>query len=441
MIGFAQNVADTGVMLNTTLILLLLIPSVIGVNFDVCLEDVRSGKFGSVGGTDNRGRPISNITTATAITYDLCLRACGAGSEPFRWSIFSQQFSSWLLPWIALVSQLPFGANDKFDNLISVLLAVGSPALAAYSLALTVLNGRWIARRFAPYRYPNVRHAVQILSSLQQSPLTVTTSGSLLASLVVLPDNDEWWRELVTWLNYTHTWSISAVTSVAWVVIAYVFTVVDSFTGDLSLLVHSHGQGIGSLWLWLLPIVVGWLQISPKCDSVRLLQAIERANKIAYVAAPSGKPVLASSVSRQHAISLPLSTGDPLRCDEQCTAPIYNYSRFLCWVRAVEDVCSVFSAASDRAHWHQPVDPKFEWEVTEKSLKLHAGNRTGTLTQVDAYCLPRGEPEATPRNHWPQDIWSRFFIACAFTLLLQWGTTGAAILVAWFTPTWGKESR
>jgi hypothetical protein len=106
------------------------------------------------------------------------------------------------------VSQLPFGANNRLDNLLSVLLAVGSPTLATYSLALTVLNGQYIAQRFAHIEYPNVRNAVQILSSLQQAPLQVVTDESLLASLIVLHENDEWWSELVIWLNFVHTWFV-----------------------------------------------------------------------------------------------------------------------------------------------------------------------------------------------------------------------------------------
>jgi hypothetical protein len=56
-----------------------------------------------------------------------------------------------------------------------MLLTVGSPTLAAYSLALTVLNGFWIARRFSFVGYPNARNAVKILSSLQQSSLEVVS--------------------------------------------------------------------------------------------------------------------------------------------------------------------------------------------------------------------------------------------------------------------------
>ncbi|KAE9383565.1 hypothetical protein BT96DRAFT_1032018 [Gymnopus androsaceus JB14] len=39
----------------------------------------------------------------------------------------------------------------------------------------------------------------------------------LLTSLIVLPENDEWWKELSEHLDYTYTWSISAATSIAWV--------------------------------------------------------------------------------------------------------------------------------------------------------------------------------------------------------------------------------
>ncbi|GLB41079.1 hypothetical protein LshimejAT787_0902940 [Lyophyllum shimeji] len=427
--------------ISTLLLTLLLSPAVAGVQFEQCLQEVKEGRWGEVGGTDNHGRPLS-VADATAITYELCIKACGSGSEAFQWSVFSQQFSSWLLPWLALVSQLPFGSNDKLDNLVSMFLTVGSPILAAYSLALTVLNGRWIARRFSSYTYPNTRFAVQILSSLQQSPLKIATDNSLLASLIVLPENDEWWHELVVWLDYTHSWSISAVTSIAWVIIAYVFTVVDSFTSGVTTSVNANGEGVGSLWLWLVPIVVGWLQISPKCDANRVHQAVGRANTMAYVATPSQGPVLASSLSKQRAISLVQGDDDPLRHDETCTVPIYNYARFLPWVQAVEDVSDAFRAASERAYLHRSVNPDVSWEKEDKFFAgPHPRNRTGNRMQVDAYCLPLGEPSSSRRSPWGPNVLSRVIVASAIALGLQWGTTGAATIVAWFTPTTGLGCR
>ncbi|RXW23540.1 hypothetical protein EST38_g2308 [Candolleomyces aberdarensis] len=300
--------------------------SISGLNADFreCLERVRNGEAGTgkIGATDNHGIVLEDVGKATGLTYEL----------------------SWLLPWLALVSQLPFGPKDSFDSFESVLLTVGSPMLVAYSLTLTVLNGRWIARRFSKHNYPNIRNAVRVLSSLQQAPLRVTNEDALLASLIVLPHNDEWWRELIEWLAYPHTWSISAVTSIAWFVAAYIFTVIDSFMEDPTTTIN-----VGSLWLWLLPIVIGWLQLSPKCDEARVRNAVERANRIAY-AATDTHPVLVHEHTEQRAIYLAFSEGDEddyvLRRDERVTAPIYNYARFLSWVQAVEKVSETFGVVS-----------------------------------------------------------------------------------------------
>ena len=384
--------------------------------------------------------PFSNSTTA--ITYDLCVSACGSGPEPMQWTVFSQQFSAWLLPWLALVSQLPFGANDKFDNFVATLLTVGSPTLAAYSLALTVLNGRWIARRFSSYNYPNTRNAIRILASLQQSPLQVSSDESLLSSLVVLHENDEWWTELVVWLDYTYTWSISAAASIIWVVVAYLFTIIDSFIGDVEASLNANGQSVGSVWLWLLPVVVGWLQISPKCDSVRLDQAVRRANRMAYVATPNGEPELAGLRASEYAISLRPGTGDVLHRDEACTVPIFNYARFFSWVEAVETVADAFRAASERARMRVSVNPEVECAKEKKlNLRPHVLNRMGTLAQVEEYCAVMGESQRMRRIGWGPGVWSRMFVASVLALSLQWGTTGAAVVVVWFTPTTGKSSQ
>ncbi|GLB39631.1 hypothetical protein LshimejAT787_0701410 [Lyophyllum shimeji] len=426
----------------TLLLALLTSHAVMGVELDKCLQAVRNGTWGQVGGFGNDGHPVANISTAKAITYELCIKACGKGPEPFQWTTFSQQFSAWLLPWLALVSQLPFGSNDKLDNLLSMFLTVGSPTLATYSLALTVLNGRWIARRFSSYTYPNTNLAVQILSSLQQSPLKITTDSSLLASLVVLPENDAWWKELVVGLDYTHTWSISAVSSIAWVVIAYVFTVIDSFTRDITQSINVNGEGVGSLWIWLVAIVIGWLQISPKCDARRVTQAVERANNMAYVATPTDGPVLASALSRQRAISPVQGDEDPLRHDETCTVPIYNYARFLPWVQAVEEVSEAFRAASGRAHLHLPVNSDMDWAQEDRYVTgLHHRNRSGNRTQVENYCVPLGDTSLKRRSPWGPDVLSRVVIASAIALGLQWGTTGAAMIIVWFTPTTGLGCR
>ena len=330
-----------------------------------------------------------------------------------------------------------------YNNLVATLLTMGSPTLAAYSLALTVLNTRWATKLFTSCDYHNSRHAAIILNNLQQAPLKVTTDAALLASLVVLPENDEWWAELVVWLNFTHTWSLSAATSIAWVIIAYILAVLDSIVGGGAFSLHPSGQTIGSLWLWLLPIVTGWLLISPKCDSERVQNSLNRTNRrLAYVASsiPGDGPKLASSKSRRFAISLRSDhpSRDVLRRDEECTVPIYNYARFLPWAQAVETVADAFHAASERVDKHIPVDPAVEWVNPSNPYSLsHRPNRTGTQAQVVNYCLHEGESQGARRTMWGSGVWSRMFTAAVFALLLQWGTAGAAFLISWFTPTIG----
>jgi hypothetical protein len=104
---------------NLLIFLSLFLPLVASeTNFTQCLANFKAG--GNVtGGTDWFGRSVNDSNDAVALTYEECKSMCGTGQESFDWSVFSQQFSAWLLPWLALVSQLPFGAESRLDNLIS----------------------------------------------------------------------------------------------------------------------------------------------------------------------------------------------------------------------------------------------------------------------------------------------------------------------------------
>jgi hypothetical protein len=414
-----------------------------GTNFEVCLAKVNNGTFGlgvDVGGTDNHGYPV-NASLATGVTYSLCVHACGSVQEPFQFTNFAQQFSSFLLPWLALVSQLPFGSNDMLENLYSVILTVGSPTLAAYSLILTVLNSRWVTRRFARYPYPNFRNAIRIFRSLQQSPIRLVEDNGLLASLIVLPQNDKWWAELAKGIDCSHRWSISIAASIAWVVIAYIFSVVGSFTAGIANGIHSNGLGVGSLWLWLLPIVIGWLQFQPKSDAALLKSAVERANEQTYIATDDGKtPVpVNKGPNDARAIELTLKEVDDLHRDEKCTSPVFNYARFLPWVQAVEDVTEAFQAASDNFHNHKSVDPSIAWDTVEKGQKPTQRNRMGTRAQVEKYCTLDLAKKPPASGRWRPKVLSRMFLASALALMLQWGTAGAALIQAWYTPTRGEN--
>ena len=53
----------------------------------------------------------SDPVDPSEITYRICVERCGGGVGWFIWAKFVDGITSWLLPWIALISQLPFGAT------------------------------------------------------------------------------------------------------------------------------------------------------------------------------------------------------------------------------------------------------------------------------------------------------------------------------------------
>ncbi|KAG2369101.1 hypothetical protein BDR07DRAFT_1371673 [Suillus spraguei] len=119
----------------TSLALLLLMHAAItvvaAVNFTQCLDDIiqnADATHNLTGLLDGNGDPVSNVSDATSISYS---NQCMAATN------------------IALISQLPFGAQYRLDNFMSAVLTVGSPTLAGYSLFITLLNSRWIKRRYS----------------------------------------------------------------------------------------------------------------------------------------------------------------------------------------------------------------------------------------------------------------------------------------------------
>ncbi|KAG1788940.1 uncharacterized protein HD556DRAFT_1495779 [Suillus plorans] len=382
--------------------------------------------FGLVNATGgNVANSSSEILTAVGFTYDACLSQCGSGTQKPNWANISQQFSAWLLPYLALISHLPFGARHRVDNLMSAILTIGSPLLAGYSMILTILNARWISRRFENVSFPNAKHAVRILISLQQTPLKITNEDSLLSSLIVLPENDDWWPKVADSLDYTLTWSIASATSIAWVTVTYLLAFIGSIS-DINGNLNSNGQGAGSIWLWLIPIVIGWLQLSPKCDYVRIKRAMDNADAMAFVATYHGV-IKASDLSERRAISIDSTLEHSSSPDESLIPPIYNYARAIPWSRSAEDIFDAFLMASNNSRMHRPVKTGDIWK--------NAGGKN-VWKPVRSQCLLYGV-----RSPWASGIFFRMFMAWLLSMALQWATTGAAVMVVYFTPTMGLGCR
>ena len=154
-------------------------------------------------------------------------------------------------------------------------MSVGSPALAAYSLMVTSFNARMVYNKANRIVHGEKADVARALVALQQTALELTTDPRLLESI---PVDSKWRHEILDRLNKRNAWSLTTGFSVAWVVIAFVFTLIDSFVSlDDPQTSGSEGLAVGTLWLWLLCLVIGWLWVPIfSCDEVNA--ALRRAN-------------------------------------------------------------------------------------------------------------------------------------------------------------------
>jgi hypothetical protein len=230
-----------------------------------------------------------------------------------------------------------------------------------------------------------------------------------MASLVLLSENQDWWLDMNAQLEYPRRWDDTTNSTMAWVFIAYAFVVIDSFTGDIVDSLQVNGQGIGTLWLWILPIVFAWQKVSPRAptsdgEMAGLVHRINSAN--AYSMAHDGQTHL---MDRDWAISVIGKFKDSeafLYRDQACTAPIYNYSRIFRWTKICRTITAMFKASN------------------APSSSLHDVNTLAQTTKIPSM--------------WESGVFRRIGLSLMFALLLQWGTAGSAIIVVWYTPTTGK---
>ena len=223
---------------------------------------------------------------------------------------------------------------------------------------------------------------------------------------------------------------------------------------------YSSGRGVGSFWLWLVPIVVGWLWV-PFSSYDRLRAAIDKANDLAFVAAPDDLP-RPDGVEDSPDSDCPPDVHPPRRTydifhiqavrmseksevftrDATRTAPVFNYARMWDWWWTVEVIAQAFEHADKNAENHVPVDDRREWVLPgDRRTAIHDNNRIGTIGQVRAYCGFHAQWEEEPVRPVPSGVRKRIFIASVFALGLQWGTTGSAAMIQMLTPTTGLGCR
>lgn len=423
------------------------------------------------------------------VSREQCLAVCGTGMGDINWPGFAQNFGAWLLPWITLMFQIPFGGECKspqysasvfcltmfwrtepLDDVLSFFVTMGSPALAAYSLQITHLNNRWITTAFSGIKYPNSKYIPSILSAFHHVPIRISHHPPSLHSLIVLPQNDEFWYDLAAG-NKTRRWSIPLVMSYVFFIFSVILSVIDSVysrTGDI-------GFSIAAIWTFLPPLIIGWLRIGCEPEPSHLRKSLDAANLKARVATKRRDQLMKGPPAIEF---MEVEDVDLARKDELRPVPVFNYSRAFVCPLAAELVLGLMKNSAANAEQRIPVGKPTDREVPTwvegEGYEIRDENRIGTDTEVTEYCTrllpqlkwnpssttPLGvqSPETTgtpnpllplhdPRlvthdpSRWAPGIWKRVAVSTALALGLQWGTTAAAVIIHEKSPPVGLGCR
>jgi hypothetical protein len=111
------------------------------------------------------------------------------------------------------------------------------------------------------------------------------------------------------------------------------------------------GHDAVAIWIFLLPLIIGWLHVGSKPKPDHLGGCLETANCTASVATKQrDRPVLAKSVTGHQALATEVVKVDDVpsvRKDELETAPVFlNYVRAFTWSPNTEHVLALVADAA-----------------------------------------------------------------------------------------------
>lgn len=315
-----------------------------------------------------------------------------------------------------------------------------------------------------------------LLQEAQQVPLRASQERGWLSSLIVGPKNQAWWRNVQRRLTRTRRGiTFSLVAQILAAGIAWLFTVTSGFIESRGDRVVANQLSSGTLWLWLIPVIGGWVIVGTQVGS----DAIDEALKadVAYrakeppisgdspiseeleqrgIGVRSGLAVQPHRVQTNRAafeappetnLELPRWLGADIIGDEKREGPVFNYARVFTWWQLARTFEHALTTTVSNISAGKTCKPIQEKEVPRpwNSDKRPEDNLDGDSYTTAHYCaldLSHGQILAYPE--WGEitaDVWKRILIAAFIAIFMQWGTTGPGILIAYFTPTKGIGCR
>ncbi|KAK2030400.1 hypothetical protein LX32DRAFT_638264 [Colletotrichum zoysiae] len=383
---------------------------------------------------------MSNVTANDiwGISLDICKEFCGRNDLDMATSFnrLASASTNYLLPWLALTAQLPYETGSGEADIIGVCIGLGSPLLMTFSLMMTILNKRWIRKRFrnlasnceeaSKEMKSRINSARVIAEETGQAPMRLLHRDGLLERLVTRDANTTWWSEAAKNLKSTRrpvTFSLIAQLTVA--IIAWILTV----TGSLKQKVGDTEEALvlssGSLWIWLVPVIIGWVMVGTQREEDTVKRAFQAANKHTRVENgvelinDEDSPVLVPDAQRGDE-SQPHSPGTQPKQIlgmfevvgwQPQQGPVFNYARSITWLNFADHLHKEFKAATRRLDQQSnegaglPQQPRTNG-TTENPQQSRVNDITGRPQESPAngsidhpqHLSVTGGPPSHPRN-------------------------------------------
>ncbi|EMD96720.1 hypothetical protein COCC4DRAFT_199117 [Bipolaris maydis ATCC 48331] len=389
---------------------------------------------------------IKDVWNAWGIDMETCHAYCARQNFPmqvFDFPIFTSGVTNYLLPWLGLTAQLPYETGSISGNFESFCLAVGSPMLSTFSLMSTALNAHSTSITFTA-KFGNgkttshLREAVDsaeyFLCNSQQSPIRIKED-----QFRQLFDEDterlrDRWLPLEERIRKTrrqYTFSLIAQTFFA--VIAWVLTIVGSYVTSLG----QHSEALllssGTLWTWLVPVVLGWMAAGTQSRKDTVREAIQ-GEILSGASAPIKALEAESGFINPPMRQLPQALWSKVQGDEACQGPAYNYARILTYPKLRDRIVDEFERRRSF--------PEAQAAQADHSEPVQQVQRNNT-TQLEAGSSQNvDEPYMTWKDVKESSDWKwNFIISNAIAVFLQWGVTGSAIVISYLTEVRGLGCR
>ncbi|KAG8800182.1 hypothetical protein FRC17_006949 [Serendipita sp. 399] len=215
-----------------------------------------------------------------------------------------------------------------------------------YSLALTILNSRYVKRLFDSLPEPEYSEGQVHLNELkasvfhvfrisQQEPFALALrNGTSLADFKTV---QSWWGTVHRSLSRSSRWfTASLATQAAWAIIAFAFTWVDAFgSSKIGTNVTAFGLAIALCWSWVAVIVLGWFFAGVSFITLPVTEAIRPVDKLHK---NTFSRITTFERPIHHRDSSHLALLRPIAGDTEHPGPIYNYARILVWSHMVYHV-------------------------------------------------------------------------------------------------------